>query len=57
MRKDLYARIQRAVDEEAIVLPLYVPADQIAARKSVKGLGFDPASGTPAGAYAVSVDT
>ncbi|MEU6729860.1 ABC transporter substrate-binding protein [Nonomuraea wenchangensis] len=56
-RKDLYARIQRAVDEEAIVFPLYVPADQIAARKSVKGLGFDPASGTPAGAYAVSVDT
>ncbi|MER7368297.1 ABC transporter substrate-binding protein [Nonomuraea wenchangensis] len=56
-RKDLYTRIQRAVDEEAIVFPLYVPADQIAARKSVKGLGFDPASGTPAGAYAVSVDT
>ncbi|MFB4271555.1 hypothetical protein [Nonomuraea sp. GTA35] len=56
-RKNLYTKIQRAVDEEAIVFPLYVPADQIAARKSVKGLGFDPALGTPAGAYAVSVDT
>ncbi|WP_043635323.1 ABC transporter substrate-binding protein [Nonomuraea candida] len=57
-RKELYARVQRAVvRERALVFPIYVPADQIAARKSVHGLGFDPASGTPAGAYDVRIGT
>ncbi|MGP3937426.1 ABC transporter substrate-binding protein [Nonomuraea sp. KM88] len=57
-RRELYAKVQRAaVAEHAIVFPLYVPADQIAARKSVQGLGFDPASGTPAGAYDVRIGT
>ncbi|SEG97859.1 peptide/nickel transport system substrate-binding protein [Nonomuraea solani] len=57
-RKELYAKVQRAaVTEKAIVFPIYVPADQVAARKSVRGLGFDPASGTPAGAYDVRIGT
>ncbi|MDA0638165.1 ABC transporter substrate-binding protein [Nonomuraea sp. MCN248] len=57
-RKELYARVQRVVvADSAIVFPLYVPADQIAAHRSVQGLGFDPASGTPASAYDVRIAT
>ncbi|PZG09303.1 ABC transporter substrate-binding protein [Nonomuraea aridisoli] len=57
-REELYAKVQRAaVLEHAIVFPIYVPADQIAAHKSVRGLRFDPASGTPASAYDVRIDT
>ncbi|MGW0811009.1 ABC transporter substrate-binding protein [Nonomuraea sp. NPDC002799] len=57
-RKELYTKVQQAaVREKAIVFPVYVPADQIAANKSVQGLGFDPASGTPAGAYDVRIGT
>ncbi|MFF5209158.1 ABC transporter substrate-binding protein [Streptosporangium sp. NPDC000396] len=57
-RKELYARVQRAaVLEKAIVFPIYVPADQIAAHTSVQDLGFDPASGTPASAYDVRIGT
>ncbi|MFC7591473.1 ABC transporter substrate-binding protein [Nonomuraea antimicrobica] len=57
-RKRLYADVQReAVLEDAIVFPLYVPADQIAAQKTVQGLGFDPSSGTPAAAYDVRIGT
>ncbi len=57
-RKELYAKVQRAVvTEKAIVFPIYVPADQIAAQKSVQGLGFDPGSGTPASAYDVRIGT
>ncbi|GAB2926127.1 ABC transporter substrate-binding protein [Nonomuraea fastidiosa] len=57
-RKELYHKVQQtAVLDKAIVFPLYVPADQIAARKSVQGLGFEPASGTPASAYNVRIGT
>lgn len=57
-RKELYAKAQRkAVTEEAIVFPLYVPADQIAAHRSVRGLSFDPGSGTPRSAYDVRIGT
>lgn len=57
-RADLYAKVQRAVVlEHAVVFPLYVPADQIAAHKSVRGLRFDPASGTPSSAYDVRTDS
>ncbi|MEV5503131.1 ABC transporter substrate-binding protein [Nonomuraea fuscirosea] len=57
-RAKLYAEVQRiVVRDKAIVFPIYVPADQIAARKSVRGLGFDPASGTPASAYDVRIET
>ena len=55
-RKELYTKVQRAVvSEHAIVFPIYVPADQIAARSGVQGLGFDPGSGTPKSAYDVRV--
>ncbi|ADG88313.1 peptide ABC transporter [Thermobispora bispora] len=58
VRKRLYAKVQRAVVlDEAIVFPLYVPSDQIAAHKSVQGLGFDPVSGTPQSAYDVRIGT
>ncbi|GAA2208176.1 ABC transporter substrate-binding protein [Nonomuraea monospora] len=57
-RKELYAKVQQVVvRDKAIVFPIYVPADQIAAQKSVQGLGFNPASGTPAGAYDVRIGT
>ncbi|GAA2307588.1 ABC transporter substrate-binding protein [Nonomuraea roseoviolacea subsp. roseoviolacea] len=55
-RAALYARIQRAVvTEHATAFPIYVPADQIAASRSVEGLGFDPVSGTPRSAYDVRI--
>ncbi|GAA4967105.1 peptide/nickel transport system substrate-binding protein [Nonomuraea thailandensis] len=57
-RKELYIRVQQeVVREKAVVFPIYVPADQIAAQKSVQGLRFDPASGTPANAYDVRIGT
>ncbi|WP_214410838.1 ABC transporter substrate-binding protein [Sphaerisporangium fuscum] len=57
-RKALYAKIQRkVVADEAIVWPVYVPSDQIAARKEIQGLGFEPGSGTPASAYDVRIGT
>ncbi|MEU4516568.1 ABC transporter substrate-binding protein [Nonomuraea wenchangensis] len=57
-RKKLYAQVQRAaVKEHAVVFPIYVPADQIAASRNVQGLGFEPASGTPASAYDVRIGT
>jgi peptide/nickel transport system substrate-binding protein len=56
-RKELYTKVQRAVTDSAIVFPIYVPADQIAAQKSVQGLGFDPGSGTPRNAYDVRIGT
>ncbi|MEV5408882.1 ABC transporter substrate-binding protein [Thermopolyspora sp. NPDC052614] len=57
-RKELYAKVQQAVvAEHAIVFPIYVPADQIAAHSSVRGLGFDPGSGTPRSAYDVRIGT
>ncbi|WP_308163957.1 ABC transporter substrate-binding protein [Nonomuraea sediminis] len=57
-RKELYAKVQQStVAGNILVFPLYVPADQIAAHRSVQGLGFDPASGTPASAYDVRIAT
>ncbi|WP_261985887.1 MULTISPECIES: ABC transporter substrate-binding protein [Microbispora] len=55
-RKALYAKVQRkVVADEAVVFPIYVPSDQIAASKNVQGLGFDPVSGTPRGVYDVRI--
>ncbi|MBX6385920.1 MAG: ABC transporter substrate-binding protein [Microbispora sp.] len=55
-RKALYAKVQqKVVADEAIVFPIYVPSDQIAASRNVQGLGFDPVSGTPRGAYDVRI--
>jgi peptide/nickel transport system substrate-binding protein len=44
---------QKVVTDEALVLPLYAPADQIAASKSVGGLTFEPTAGVPNSAYHV----
>jgi peptide/nickel transport system substrate-binding protein len=55
-RKATYGRIQqRVVGEQAIVLPLYAPNDQIAAARSVGGLSFEPTAGVPNSAYGIWV--
>jgi len=55
-RKAAYAKIQqRVVAEQAIVLPLYAPNDQIAAARTVGGLSFEPTAGVPTSAYPVWV--
>ncbi len=57
-RKELYAKVQKTVvTDEALLLPLYVPADQIAYRASVTGITFEPVSGTPNSAYDVRTGT
>ncbi|MGX1612524.1 ABC transporter substrate-binding protein [Micromonospora chalcea] len=51
-RAGIYADLQqRVVVEQALVLPLYAPADQIAASTGVGGVRFEPTAGVPAGAY------
>ncbi|WP_229403347.1 ABC transporter substrate-binding protein [Micromonospora okii] len=51
-RAGIYAELQqRVVAEQALVLPLYAPADQIAASTSVGGVRFEPTAGVPASAY------
>jgi peptide/nickel transport system substrate-binding protein len=44
---------QRVIAQQALVEPLYAPADQIAAAKTVGGLGFEPTAGVPGDAYGV----
>ncbi|WP_089156315.1 ABC transporter substrate-binding protein [Micromonospora sp. NBS 11-29] len=51
-RTSIYADLQqRVVADEALLLPLYAPADQIAASTSVGGVRFEPTAGVPASAY------
>ncbi|MFC3499726.1 ABC transporter substrate-binding protein [Micromonospora krabiensis] len=51
-RAGIYADLQqRVVADQALVLPLYAPADQIAAATSVGGVRFEPTAGVPASAY------
>ncbi|SCG40754.1 ABC transporter substrate-binding protein [Micromonospora humi] len=51
-RAAVYADLQqRVVTEQALVLPLYAPADQIAASTAVGGVRFEPTAGVPASAY------
>jgi len=51
-RTAAYTKVQRkVVADEALVLPLYAPADQIAAARTVGGLGFEPTAGVPGSAY------
>lgn len=51
-RAAVYRDIQRqVVTDQALVLPLYAPADQIAAEKTVGGLRFEPTAGVPGSAY------
>jgi peptide/nickel transport system substrate-binding protein len=53
-RAPIYRQLQqRVVGEQALIQPLYAPADQIAASKSVGGLGFEPTAGVPNDAYNV----
>ncbi|MET0493061.1 MAG: ABC transporter substrate-binding protein [Actinoplanes sp.] len=55
-RQATYHQIQqRVVAEQAVVLPLYAPNDQIAAAKTVGGLGFEPTAGVPGSALNVWV--
>ncbi|GGM16740.1 ABC transporter substrate-binding protein [Micromonospora yangpuensis] len=51
-RASIYADLQqRVVTEQALLLPLYAPADQIAASTTVGGVRFEPTAGVPASAY------
>jgi peptide/nickel transport system substrate-binding protein len=53
-RTALYRQLQQhVVADQALVLPLYAPADQIAAARTVGGLGFEPTAGVPGSAYRV----
>ncbi|MFF5232499.1 ABC transporter substrate-binding protein [Dactylosporangium sp. NPDC000521] len=52
-RKEAYAKVQKVLTEQAVLLPLYAPADQIASQKKVGGVGFEPTAGVPASAYNV----
>lgn len=55
-RTTLYREVQqRVVAQEPLLLPLYAPADQIANRREVGGLGFEPTAGVPVSAYNVWV--
>ncbi|AGZ42745.1 ABC transporter substrate-binding protein [Actinoplanes friuliensis] len=44
---------QQVVADQAVVLPLYAPSDQIAAARTVGGLSFEPTAGVPNSAYNV----
>ncbi|WP_045745431.1 ABC transporter substrate-binding protein [Actinoplanes rectilineatus] len=50
-RSEAYRQVQKIVVDQALVFPLYAPADQIAAASSVGGLGFEPTAGVPVSAY------
>ncbi|GLY93069.1 ABC transporter substrate-binding protein [Actinoplanes sp. NBRC 103695] len=53
-RTELYRQLQqRVVGEQALVLPLYAPADQIGAARTVGGVGFEPTAGVPVSAYGI----
>ncbi|WP_433795434.1 ABC transporter substrate-binding protein [Actinoplanes sp. CA-252034] len=51
-RQTAYRQVQKlTVTDQALILPLYAPADQVAASTSVGGLGFEPTAGVPGSAY------
>jgi peptide/nickel transport system substrate-binding protein len=53
-RLQIYQDVQRyVVQDQAIVLPLYAPQDQLAAAATVGGTGFELTAGVPASAYHV----
>ncbi|WP_344616262.1 ABC transporter substrate-binding protein [Dactylosporangium salmoneum] len=52
-RKEIYVKLQKLLTDNATLLPLYAPADQVAAQKKVGGLGFEPTAGVPGSAYNV----
>ncbi|GAA2702552.1 ABC transporter substrate-binding protein [Actinoplanes palleronii] len=51
-RTATYRALQKLViTDQALVFPLYAPQDQIAAAKTVGGVGFEPTAGVPGSAY------
>ncbi|GAA4945374.1 ABC transporter substrate-binding protein [Actinoplanes utahensis] len=49
-----YQQVQKLViTDQALILPLYAPADQIAFGNTVGGVGFEPTAGVPGSAYNV----
>ncbi|MET7418633.1 ABC transporter substrate-binding protein [Dactylosporangium sp. NPDC005555] len=52
-RKAAYSTVQKVLIDKAVLLPLYAPADQVASRQKVGGVGFEPTAGVPASAYNV----
>lgn len=52
-RAAIYGRLERYALEEALVLPLYVPEDQIASAAHVEGVRFRPFFQQPESAYGV----
>lgn len=51
-RQAAYEELQkRVIGTQALLLPLYAPADQIAAARNVGGVGFEPTAGVPSSAY------
>ncbi|MEM5452790.1 ABC transporter substrate-binding protein [Paraburkholderia guartelaensis] len=53
-RKALYGQLQHfAIDQQAFAVPLYEPEDQIAAAKTVQGLGFRSYAQMPENPYDV----
>ncbi|MBB5874134.1 peptide/nickel transport system substrate-binding protein [Allocatelliglobosispora scoriae] len=51
-RVSVYSDIQRlTVADQALLLPLYAPADQIGAARTIGGIGFEPTAGVPGSAY------
>lgn len=52
-RKAAYATVQKVLTEQAVLLPLYAPADQVATQLKVGGVGFEPTAGVPGSAYNV----
>ncbi|MEV0565299.1 ABC transporter substrate-binding protein [Dactylosporangium sp. NPDC050588] len=52
-RKAAYSTVQKTLNDKAVLLPLYAPADQVAAQRKVGGVGFEPTAGVPGSAYTV----
>jgi peptide/nickel transport system substrate-binding protein len=49
-----YRQVQKLViADQALILPLYAPADQVASATTVGGLSFEPTAGVPGSAYNV----
>jgi peptide/nickel transport system substrate-binding protein len=57
-RQTAYQQVQKlTITDQALILPLYAPADQVAASTTVGGLGFEPAAGVPGSAYHLWLST
>ncbi|MGO1593609.1 MAG: ABC transporter substrate-binding protein, partial [Ancrocorticia sp.] len=53
-RHETYKELQAYISEEAYQIPLYVVADTVGTKDTVKGLTFDPVGGNAWSAYTVS---